>query len=125
MVRVPQSVGCDGRVVRDLLRDEVCGASCRVGEMALKELAEDGVERFAPFAVQVSAVVVLLSQRAEVPAQHINGASEWVGGSGGFDETGRLFSPVRGILGERGGGEDKGWRGEGGEVAFERCDVLV
>lgn len=101
----------------------MCGA-CLVFPLAQKELTQEGVQGLLLTSQLLASAGILLLQCAQEPLENERGASRRVLLGGGRDEYGGVFSPVRGELGKRCGGEDEGGRSHGREIAIEGCDGL-
>lgn len=110
---VADVVGCDRRVMRDLLADEG-GCAALVFPFAEEELAEERVQGLLLAAEFFVTTGVLLFEGAEEPFEHEQHSFLRVLlGGGGDKEVGHL-SPVRREFGEGGGGEDESGSGHGG-----------
>jgi hypothetical protein len=108
----------------DLLTDQL-GSPGLINPLAQEQLAQERVERLLLATQLLVTRRVLLLQGAKEPFEHKHAALLLVLLSCGCNQDGWHFGPVRRELGQRRGGQDESWGGEGGEIAIEGCYRLL
>src|SRR6266536_6311313 len=100
----------------DLLRNQLRSPSS-INQFSQEELSQKGIQWLLLITKLITATSILLLQCAQKPLQNQECALLRIFLCCWRDEDGGVFCPVRGELGERGGGEDEWWGGQRGEIA--------
>lgn len=124
MLIIPNIKRRSRRMMADLLTNQLRRARL-INPLPQKQFSQKRIQRLHLLLLPILIfITMLLLQRANKPLQHAQSPFLSIVFVCRRDEERGVFGPVGAVFGDGLGGEEEGWGGEGGEVAFECCDGL-